>query len=97
MYTAIITYRPGNGKSAEEIVASFEAAVPMFSSMPGLIRKYFCFDDEKMEGTSVYIWENRGAAEACYENPMFKERFKASFGCEPSIKYTEVKLVVDNA
>ena len=97
MYAAIITYKPNNHKSAEEIVSSFEAAVPMFSDMPGLIRKYFCFDDDSLAGTSIYIWESRKAAKTCYSNPTFLESFKEAFGCEPSIQYTEIKLVVDNA
>ena len=97
MYAAIITYKPESGKSAEEITGSFAAAAPMFSGMPGLIRKYFCFDDQALEGTSVYIWESREAAEACYSNPAFKESFRQALGCEPSIRCIDVKFLVDNA
>lgn len=96
MYTSIVTYKPQNGKTIEEVEASFQAVIPTFSNVPGLICKYFCFDDEAYEGTSVYIWESLEAAKALFENPVFGENFQKSFGCVPSIKYVGVKLVVDN-
>jgi heme-degrading monooxygenase HmoA len=97
MYVTIVTYKPTNGKSAAEVVESFDASTPLFRSIPGLIRKYFCFDDDAHEGTSVYVWQDRKSAEACFGNPEFLGRFKKSFGCDPTIKYVETKLVVDNA
>jgi hypothetical protein len=97
MYVTIVTYKPTNGKSAEEIVGSFEASAPFFKSIPGLIRKYFCFDEQAYEGTSVYIWQDRSSAERCFGNAEFLARFKKSFGCEPRVKYIEAKFVVDNA
>jgi hypothetical protein len=97
MYVTIVTYKPANGKSAAEIVGSFEASAPFFRTIPGLIRKYFCFDDQAYEGTSVYIWQDRKSAEACFGNPEFMARFRKSFNCEPNVKYVETKFVVDNA
>ncbi len=97
MYVTIVTYKPANGKSAAEIGNSFEASAPFFRSIPGLVRKYFCFDDQAYEGTSVYIWRDRASAEACFGNPDFLARFRKSFGCEPQVKFVEAKFVVDNA
>lgn len=97
MYAAIVSYKPSPAKSPEEIEARFAAATPMFMNMPGLVRKYFCFDAQQQEGTSVYIWESREAALACFESPRFREGFRNSFGCEPGIKYVEIKRVVDNS
>ena len=97
MYTTIVTYKPANNKTVAEIEESFQASVPMFSSIPGLIRKYFCFDAEKYEGTSVYLWEDRESAEKCFNSPVFQEGFKAAFDCQPQIKYMETRLVVDNS
>lgn len=96
MIAAIVTYKPGNGKSAAEIGESLRAAAPRFEGVPGLLRKYFCFDDAAYEGTSVYIWESRERAEAFLGDPAFLERFKKTFGAEPSVRYVEVKTAVDN-
>jgi heme-degrading monooxygenase HmoA len=97
MYTAIVTYRPNETLTNEEIRARFEASTPIFASMPGLVRKYFCFDAHKREGTSLYIWESKEAAEACFESPQFLDGFRQAFGCEPSIDYSEIWHTVDNA
>jgi heme-degrading monooxygenase HmoA len=96
MYSAIVTYKPGDALSEAEIRARFEGSTPIFASMPGLIRKYFCFDSEHREGTSVYIWESREAAEACFESAQFLDGFRQAFGCEPSVKYIDIWHVVEN-
>lgn len=94
MIVAIVTYRP-EGLLTAEAERLFQASIPVFSSMPGLIRKYFCFDEAKGQGTSIYLWESREAAERCYGDPVFLDRFRATFGCDPTIEYTSALLVVD--
>jgi heme-degrading monooxygenase HmoA len=96
MYAAILTYRPDAALSEAEIRGRFEASTPMFSAMPGLIRKYFCFDARRGEGTSLYIWESREAAQACFESQQFQAGFRSAFGCEPTIKYLDVRYLIDN-
>jgi heme-degrading monooxygenase HmoA len=97
MYAAIVTYRPNETLNDDEIRARFEASTPIFASMPGLVRKHFCFDAEQREGTSLYIWESREAAEACFGSEQFLQGFRQAFGCEPSIKYSEIWHTVDNS
>jgi len=96
MYAAIVTYTPDPTLSETDIAARFEASTPMFTSMPGRARKYFCFDAEQREGTSLYIWESLEEAKACFDSPQFLAGFRNAFGCEPRIKYLDVRHVVDN-
>ena len=95
MIATIVTYEPANGKSAAEIVAGFPPTQSFFEGIPGLVRKYFCFDEAAMRGTSVYIWKDRASADACLTSPEFLARFRKSFNCEPDIRYCDIKLVVD--
>lgn len=97
MYAAIVTYTPDPAISEADIVARFEASTPLFASMPGLVRKYFCYDAERHEGTSVYIWQSREAANACFDSPQFRDGFRSAFGCEPTIKMIAVRHLVDNS
>ncbi len=90
MYAAIVTYKPDETLDDAEISAHFEAFTPIFSSLPGLVRKDFCFDPEQREGTSLYIWESREAAEACFGSAQFLDRFRQAFGSEPSIRYLDI-------
>lgn len=96
MHAAIVTYTPDRTLSEAEIAARFEASTPMFASMPGLVRKYFCFDSERWEGVSLYLWESEAAARACFDSPQFQDGFRGAFGCEPTIRTLDVRHVVDN-
>ena len=64
--------------------------------MPGLLCKYFCYDASRRQGTSIYIWENREAAEACYGSEGFQMGFRGAFGCAPKIEILEIRHLVDN-
>jgi len=97
MYAAILTYTPDPSLSEADIEARFEASTPMFVAMPGLITKYFCFDSEKREGVSLYIWESEAAAKDCFDSSQFQDGFRDAFGCEPTIRITPVQHLVDNA
>ena len=46
MYATIVTYKPDQNLDDSEIRARFEEATPIFATMPGLVRKDFCFDAE---------------------------------------------------
>ncbi len=97
MYAAIVTYTPDDTLSEADIEARFEASTPLFSGMPGLVRKYFCFDSERREGVSLYIWESEEAAKGCFDSPQFQQGFRSAFGCEPVIRIINVRHLVDNA
>jgi hypothetical protein len=97
MYAAIVTYKPDGNLDDAEIRARFEASTPIFSSLPGLLRKDFCFDAQRREGTSLYLWESKEAAEACFGSAQFLEGFRQAFSCEPSIQYLEIWHTVDNS
>jgi len=97
MYAAIVTYAPDRTLSEADLRARFEASSPIFSGMPGLVRKHFCFDTARWEGTSLYLWENPEAAQACFDSPQFQEGFRKTFGCEPTIQYLDIWHVIDNA
>jgi heme-degrading monooxygenase HmoA len=97
MYAAIVNYTPDRNLSKADIEARFEASTPIFAAMPGLVRKYFCFDAASWAGTSLYIWESLEAAKACFDSPQFLAGFRSAFGCEPAINYLDVRYVIDNA
>ncbi|MDX2369013.1 MAG: hypothetical protein QNK36_11520 [Colwellia sp.] len=96
MITAIVTYKPASDKTMGDVNKAFEASVPLFSSVPGLKKKIYCFDEEAFQGTSIYLWESKEAAEACYGSTKFQESFKKSFGTVPEVKFIPTLQVVDN-
>ena len=98
MITAIVNYKPDSDKSIEHILERFQMVTPIFEGMSGLVAKYFGFDEEEFQGTSVYIRDSKEAAEKCFSNPVFQESFKESFGegCNPQITYMDIKHIIDN-
>lgn len=94
MIVTIVRYRP-EGRSPAELAEIFERSIPSFSAMPGLIRKYYCYDEPVNQGVSIYLWESREAAEKCFGSPEIIQRFRTSFNCLPEINYHDVALVMD--
>lgn len=94
MIVTIIRYQP-EGRSPAELAEIFERSIPAFSAMPGLIRKYYCYDAAQNQGTSIYLWESREAADNCFRNPDIIERFRNAFNCLPEIDYHDARLVVE--
>jgi len=96
MITAIVTYKPDPSKTMEDVNNAFKNSIPLFSSVPGLKKKIYCFDEEAFQGTSVYLWESKEAAEACYGSTTFQEAFKKSFGAVPEITFIPALQIVEN-
>ena len=96
MITAIVTYKPDPSKTMEDVNNAFKNSIPLFSSVPGLKKKIYCFDEEAFQGTSVYLWESKEAAEACYGSTTFQEAFKRSFGAVPEITFIPALQIVEN-
>jgi len=96
MITAIVTYTPAPDKTMDDVNNAFKNSIPLFSSVPGLKKKIYCFDEELFQGTSIYLWESKEAAEACYGSTRFQEAFKKSFGAVPEIVFIPALQLVDN-
>ena len=56
MYTVLVRYPLPVPVAREVMLEEFRAAEAMFASIPGLLRKYFCYDEESHTGHSVYLW-----------------------------------------
>src|SRR5258706_15839836 len=56
MIVAIVTFQLPKPTTAEEMTASFQAAVPMFQSVAGLLAKYFYVSEDGRRAGGVYVW-----------------------------------------
>lgn len=96
MYTVLVKYELPEARSRAEMMEAFKAAEVRFRSVPQLIRKYFCYDEAAHTGHSVYLWENREAAEAFFNEQLIEE-FKIIFGTTPKLFMVDTLMVIDNA
>ena len=95
MITAIVTFQLPAGTTAEDAARIFEESAPRYRGVPGLVRKYHVFGDDGTGG-GVYLWESRAAAEALY-TAAWREMIAQRYGAEPSIRFFETPVIVDNA
>jgi hypothetical protein len=94
MHTVIVRYQLPAAKSRDDMLAAFKAAEGQFASLPGLVRKYFAYDEAAHCGHSVYLWQTREQAEAFF-GPRFTETMQEKFGATPEIFGVDTLLVVD--
>lgn len=94
MHTVIVKYPLPAPVSREKMEAGFRAAEAQFSAVPGLIRKYFCYDEAAHTGHSVYLWESAAQADAFFGAP-FMAAMKEKFGAVPELFGVDCLLAVD--
>lgn len=94
MIVAIVTFPLPAGTTLDSARQAFEASVPNYEGVPGLIRKYYLYDAEP-RGGGVYLWESREAAERLYSE-AWKAKIVEKYGAAPTIDYFEAPVIVDN-
>ena len=69
---------------------------PRWQTEPDLIRKTFIYDASAGQAGAFYLWKNRTSAELAH-GEAWRSRIRSNYGSEPTIRYFETPLVVDNA
>lgn len=96
MYTVIVKYPLPVPVGREVMLEEFRAAEASFKAAPGLVRKYFCYDEPSHTGHSVYLWENEAQAREFF-GPRFARAMVEKFDAVPEFTFLDTLLVVDNA
>jgi len=94
MITAIVRFPIPSETTLETASNLFQGSAPKYRGIPGLVRKYYLWDEGTAGG--VYLWESRALAEAFYDAD-WREMIAERYGAEPEISYFESPVVVDNA
>jgi len=95
MIVAIVKFKLPKSVDLKQATDLFKGSAPRYRGMPGLVRKYYLFDEAGTAG-GCYLWESRAAAEAVY-NAEWRKMIAERYGAEPTIEYFEAPVVVDNA
>jgi len=96
MHTVIVKYALPVPVDRETMFEEFRAAEAQFASLPGLIRKYFCYDEAAHTGHSVYLWETEEQARA-FHGPQFIRKMVEIFDAQAECTFVDTLLIVDNA
>lgn len=80
----------------EKVVEGMHEVAPRWTAEPDLIRKTFVYDPKAGQAGAFYLWKNRAAAERAH-GEAWRQRIRSAYGSEPTVRYFETPLVVDNA
>lgn len=95
MITAVVQFKLPEGTTLEDAKARFQSTAPLYLGHAGLARKYYLFDAEAGTGGGCYLFEDRAAAEALFDD-AWRARIKEKYGSEPEIRFFESPVIVDN-
>ena len=95
MIVAVVTFQLPKATTAEEMTAAFQAAVPMFQSVAGLLTKYFYVSEDGRRAGGVYVWASRADADRLYGGD-WRAFVEKKFGSPPMIDFLQSPVMVDN-
>ena len=95
MITAIVRFPLPQNVTRDDAKAMFEKSAPNYRGVPGLVRKYYRYGDDRTGG-GVYLWENRETAERFYSD-AWKDTIAQRFGARPEVLFYETPVIVENA
>lgn len=96
MITEYVLFALPRDITREQVVAGMHEVAPRWRAEPDLIRKTFVYDAQAGIAGAFYLWKNRAAAERAHDE-AWRQRIHTTYGSEPTIRYFETPLVVDNA
>jgi hypothetical protein len=95
MYCVTWTYAMPPGQSAEQITELFAKVAHIYVGVPGLVRKYFGFSEDRLSVVGIYLWESKAHADAFY-SPEWVAGVKSRWGSMPAKTEWIVPQVVES-
>lgn len=94
MIVAVVRFPLDPPLTLDEARERFEASAPSYRHLDGLERKYYLRSEAGDVGGGVYLWRDRAAAEAVYDDE-WRARMVERFGAAPEIEYFDCPVVVE--
>jgi hypothetical protein len=95
MIVAIVSFQMPNATTPEDMSGPFQAAVPLFQKVPGLLQKYFYVSDDGRRAGGIYLWASRADADRLYGGE-WRQMVEAKFGGPPTIEFLHSPVSIDN-
>ena len=94
MITAVVRFRLPEGTTRDDAKAMFEKSAPNYRGVPGLVRKYYLYGDDRTGG-GVYLWNSREAAERFYSE-AWRITIAQRYHAQPEISFYDTAVIVEN-
>ena len=86
----LVATPPGTSKAS--LKQAFEASVPVYRKIPGLLRKYFIVTDDGRFG-GIYLWKDQASAQQWFTD-AWKERLLKTYGSPASIEWFDTAILL---
>ena len=95
MITAIVEFKLPQPISSQKAREIFLGTADRYKGMTGLIRKYYFITADGATAGGVYLWKTKEDADRLYTDE-WKAFVRGKYGSDPTLKYLETPVVVDN-
>lgn len=95
MITVMVEFKLPHALSRDQAKETFLGTAPKYTTINGLIRKYYFLSPDGCMAGGIYLWESREAAERMYTED-WQAFVREKYGSAPSLTYLECPVVVDN-
>jgi hypothetical protein len=89
--STLVTIPTPAGIGKARLVQEFQAAIPTYRAVPGLLRKYFIITEDGRFG-GIYLWKDQAAAEQWF-NAAWKERVRATYGTDATLEWFDTAIL----
>jgi hypothetical protein len=88
----LVTIAVPAGVSRARLVQEFQASMPAYRQVSGLLRKYYLLSDDGRFG-GIYLWQDAASAAAWF-NDAWKERVRKSYGGDALIEWFATPILL---
>ena len=92
---AIVSFQMPRATTPEDMAGPFQAAVPVYQKVPGLLQKFFYVSDDGRRAGGIYVWASRADADRLYAGE-WRAMVEAKFGGPPTIDFLNSPVMIDN-
>ncbi len=86
----LVATPPGTSKA--QLKQAFEASIPAYRNIPGLLRKYFIVTDDGQFG-GIYLWKDQASAQQWFTE-AWKERVLKTYGSAATLEWFDTPILL---
>lgn len=95
MITVVVNFDLPPGTTRADAAARYRDSSQKYLGAPGLLRKFYLYNEETMTGGGAYVFGTREQADALL-NADWVASITARYGSPPRLTYFETPVLVDN-
>jgi heme-degrading monooxygenase HmoA len=88
----VVTVAIPAGVARTRVVEEFQAAIPVYRKVPGLLRKYFILTDDNRFG-GIYLWKDQASAQLWFSD-AWQDGVRKRYGSDASLEWFDTPILL---